>query len=285
MKRLFAFGSSFTHYVWPTWVDAVGSSHFDQYYNYGRAGAGNRYIAEKILEVQEHTTFTSDDVVVILWTMFDHEDKYLPNRDQSVNIYEDSWFLEGWVQTFNNNFKEYIHGQDMLHRDRAYKKYVRLLMDTLPCKFVELESIKEYESIEYFNSEMYDRYEKYKDFLSLTELKVLPIEQENPLPSWYQVSNKYRYPTNIGNFDFRLDTHPLPCDHLDIIEQLLPDYKVSPEYVDLYNDITDQIHDYANTKVLEEDNGWGFSKLFKEFSRLYSTFHKGVSTHPYDQYK
>ena len=49
MKRLFAFGCSFTGYGWPTWADIIGQS-FDYYENWGKSGIGNYLISSRVVE-------------------------------------------------------------------------------------------------------------------------------------------------------------------------------------------------------------------------------------------
>lgn len=69
-SRCFAFGCSYTHYVYATWADYFGSN-FDEYYNYAQPGASNTFIMNKFVEANEKYSFNSDsDYVLIMLTGF-----------------------------------------------------------------------------------------------------------------------------------------------------------------------------------------------------------------------
>ena len=67
MKRFFAFGCSYTNYAWPTWANLL-SINYDEFYNWGLAGIGNRAIAERIAEANVKHRFTKDDLVIVQWS-------------------------------------------------------------------------------------------------------------------------------------------------------------------------------------------------------------------------
>ena len=47
-SRFFAFGCSYTNWIHnPTWADFIGIN-YNKYYNFGRPGASNTYIMQKI---------------------------------------------------------------------------------------------------------------------------------------------------------------------------------------------------------------------------------------------
>jgi hypothetical protein len=67
MKRFFAFGCSYTNYAWPTWANLL-STNYDEFYNWGLAGIGNRAIAERVAEANVKHQFTKDDLVIVQWS-------------------------------------------------------------------------------------------------------------------------------------------------------------------------------------------------------------------------
>jgi hypothetical protein len=75
MARLFAFGCSFTQYMWPTWADIIAYDLGIEYYNYGIAGLGNVGIQHRIIEADIKHTFTDDDIILIMWTSWCREDR------------------------------------------------------------------------------------------------------------------------------------------------------------------------------------------------------------------
>jgi hypothetical protein len=64
-KRFFAFGCSYTKYKWPTWADLVGIN-FSEFYNYGRSGASNNYIFNRVVEASEKYNFNAETDFVMI---------------------------------------------------------------------------------------------------------------------------------------------------------------------------------------------------------------------------
>jgi DNA-binding protein Fis len=78
-KRFFAFGCSFTNYIWPTWADIIGRE-IPYYENWGMGGAGNQFIFNSVIECNQRYKFTQDDLVIIMWTSCSREDRYVDNN-------------------------------------------------------------------------------------------------------------------------------------------------------------------------------------------------------------
>lgn len=70
-SRFFAFGCSYTYWVDnPTWADFIGIN-YDKYYNFGRPGASNTYIMQKLIEADEVYNFNVDtDYIIVALTGF-----------------------------------------------------------------------------------------------------------------------------------------------------------------------------------------------------------------------
>ena len=54
VRRCFAFGCSYTEYIWPTAADLVGSN-YDEFYNFGMSGADNTYALNRLIDT--HSLF------------------------------------------------------------------------------------------------------------------------------------------------------------------------------------------------------------------------------------
>ena len=76
LKRLFAFGCSFTNYRWSTWADCL-APEFDEFQNWGQSGAGNHYIFNSVMEADQRQSFAAGDTVVVCWTSFTRDDRYV----------------------------------------------------------------------------------------------------------------------------------------------------------------------------------------------------------------
>lgn len=89
-KRVFAFGCSFTGYRYPTWANIMNKNIPNaEFYNFGRSGGGNMFIANRITEANRVYNFCESDLVMVMWSTFCREDRYLPEIGWSTpgNIY------------------------------------------------------------------------------------------------------------------------------------------------------------------------------------------------------
>ena len=96
MRRLFAFGCSFTNYAWPTYADFL-SYEFDEYENWGFPGLGNRAIAERVAECHAKNNITKDDIVLVQWTSHVRNDFH---TFQEIEYSKDK-FIHGWFRPTN----------------------------------------------------------------------------------------------------------------------------------------------------------------------------------------
>lgn len=89
------FGCSFTSYepclTWPIFL----SEQFDETYNFGRAGAGNKYIFNSIIEADTMLNFTSDDKIVVQWSGFLRFDHGTKNYGSDGRYLEVVWETNG----------------------------------------------------------------------------------------------------------------------------------------------------------------------------------------------
>ncbi len=104
-RRVFAFGCSFTAYMWPTWADVLASeSPNARFINVGQSGAGNLMITAKLAETDARFKFNKDDLIMIMWTTYCREDRYLnnnwvtPGNIYTQNTYDDD-YVKKWADT------------------------------------------------------------------------------------------------------------------------------------------------------------------------------------------
>lgn len=123
MKRLFTFGCSLTHYIWPTWADLL-SFNYDQYQNWGLCGAGNRFIFERIIEANVRYNFTKDDTIIIMWTSHQRHDYYKGKWSEKGNI------LNKWNNIFIDNYvKECFDPKGSVMHSLNYILSAQLILD------------------------------------------------------------------------------------------------------------------------------------------------------------
>lgn len=145
-KRLFAFGCSFTQYGWPTWSDLIALNYKDkEYFNYGHPGLGNIGIAAKISEVNKRYEFCETDLVMVMWSTFCREDRWVESGWLSFgNVWNSEYGLD-WV-------KKYADPTGYLIRDHAIinltnnwlqnSKFGTLILKAAPLIYTELPKLE-----------------------------------------------------------------------------------------------------------------------------------------------
>ena len=109
-KRFFAFGCSMTRYHWPTWADIIGHE-IPEYYNYGKSGGGNIFIASQLAEAKLRYKFNADDLVIAMWSTVTREDRYVNGSWETPgNIYSQGFYDQEFL-------KKYVDSRGQLIRD------------------------------------------------------------------------------------------------------------------------------------------------------------------------
>ena len=95
-KRCFAFGCSYTSWIYPTFADLVGVN-FEEFYNFGRSGCDNNYILNRLVEANQLFKFNpeTDFILVGITSVgrYSHWDNH------------DDWICAGDVFSLSDNFK------------------------------------------------------------------------------------------------------------------------------------------------------------------------------------
>ena len=117
-KRIFCFGCSFTEYTMPTWADIL-KLHFKntstEVYNFGKGGAGNYYIFNRIVEKSLEYNFTKDDLILIQWSGVFREDRFKDGGwNTPGNILTQPTYSKSVVKNW------FFDEEGMLKRDYSY---------------------------------------------------------------------------------------------------------------------------------------------------------------------
>lgn len=213
MSRLFTFGCSFTQYNWITWADILGNL-FDEYHNYGVCGAGNMYMFNRFIHNIETHKINKDDTVMIMWTNVTREDRFINGQwTRCGNLFTSQDF---YTRDF---IEKYVDIRGCYERDIPIIHATRLILDSIGCKYVMMSMVDITNSDQYsVNDKIEDIKELYKRFESTLQL----IK-----PSVHKVIFNYDYESRpIIGYNKRPDSHPLPLEHLEYIEKVLPQYRI-----------------------------------------------------------
>ena len=263
--RLFTFGCSFTQYHWPTWADILGRK-FEYYENWGKVGAGNQYIFNALIECHLRNQFTKDDTVIIMWTSYNREDRYINNMWQTPgglsnqNFYDES-FISKYYDHRGSLIRDFISIKaaiDLLdfwgvnyrllsmvpfNNNSLYQIDADLL--TLFNSVIKSIKISAYEIL-YNNSWWLPKFRS--DFSSTVNKEQHMNLLENQFnqssgtdwPSFSDfladnIDNKFRSEIEefglfqIRDHAIRVDNHPIPTEHLSYLNTVLPEFKISLE--------------------------------------------------------
>lgn len=121
-KRFFAFGCSFTNYIWPTWADVVAKEMpTAEYNNFGICGSGNETILCRIVEADKRFCFDANDIIMIMWTTMCREDRWVGGRwKMTGNIFNQSEYDENFVNTFADPTGYLIKNMAVMASTRQY---------------------------------------------------------------------------------------------------------------------------------------------------------------------
>lgn len=232
-KRFFSFGCSFTEYRWPTWADII-SKEIPEYYNYGKPGAGNFYIFSSIVEADKKYNFNEDDLVMVMWTAIDREDRYLEN----------GWKPTGCVYHSIDDFydkdfvKKYVDARGMFLRDvTCLSAATTLLRKT---NFYYMSMVKFSSSEEIRNNDIVDFY---KDDIDLILPDVMKVIHDG---NWIEHA---RMKIKLPNGKLVRDLHPTPLYHLEYLQKTF-DLELTEETIEFVNyhekwlSTVEYIHDY-----------------------------------------
>jgi hypothetical protein len=241
-KRMFVFGCSYTRYHWPTWADIIGQD-VPYYENWGKPGAGNHFIFNSIMECDAKNKFTADDIILVMWSGPDREDRYI-NFDWICDPPQtkEKTYGKAWVKKF---------GQDRrgnLIRDMAYIKAIQEFLDSKNvdwanfsmysiCNIDEESILRDnytYErDLDYFVARYVQLNRDLCDNREITEVYACDVDVLNLYREVYSnieysiidvIRNGHAYKRATANFG---DAHCTPLEHLQYIDAIYPDNTLS----------------------------------------------------------
>ena len=270
--RLFTFGCSFTQYLWPTWADILGRE-FSYYENWAQQGAGNHYIFYSLIECIQRNKITANDTVVIMWSGYDREDRYINNQWNTPGLlgfqsFYNRDFIENYYDQRGHQLRDLLlisAAKQLLELNNINYKFISMLPFT-DKKPTELD----YDLVDFFNLAItsFDpsAYEIiYKNVWGTTELRsnfikgLTKHERKEMLKETYLLCAGNDWPSlddflddNIKDeireemkqfnlFEFRNyeiveDNHPIPIEHLSYLQAIWPNIVISEETKKWAND-------------------------------------------------
>ena len=202
-KRIFAFGCSFTSYLYPTWADIIYKSMDPnvEFYNLGKSGGGNLFISHRIVEANKKYKFTENDLVVVMWSTYARIDFYKTKF---------GWKTPGNIYTQDElsmpTVKELEDLNWFLMRDLATIDLTTHYINSLPCDTIKFMSVPfRYEhdnhsmQLEKVTTEMFDLYSN--------------LHEQYPKSLYEFMGRRWSGMVKYTDPDMSTDYHPTPVDY------------------------------------------------------------------------
>lgn len=236
-KRFFAFGCSYTRYFYPTWANIVGSN-FDEFYNYGQAGAGNRYIFNAVIEANIIHKFTKDDVIFIQWSGVERAEMYV-EKAWKIQIHQNKDYMLNWSH-FGDKLLELMNYASIL------KNWFTI--SEIEHKFLILVNVDDdFNTFAKENgNEIVDFYKDTIDCINPGIHNTLPVNRDRPVT----IAGRKIY-----------DGHHFPWEHYDYVEKFFPEYlpKISnlrQQLIDVYEQCIDPNLNEMDQNIELQNTDW-----------------------------
>jgi hypothetical protein len=242
-KRIFCFGCSFTAGL-GTWADIL-KRHFGDYpredfsipkdqpqrvYNFGKAGAGNYYIFNKIVETSLQYNFTKDDLILIEWSGVLREDRFKDGE----------WYCKGNI-TNNPQYSKavirdwFLDIEGMIKRDYSYIHAIQKMLKAgnIDYEMFSMNGVSRYDPA---NMDVKNR--ESEAINSLIELYKDTLDELHPSMFKIIFGDETVWPEErlILGLRYR-DVHPSPIEYLSYLEKVL-NFKSSDELTRWTEDCT-----------------------------------------------
>lgn len=238
-KRFFAFGCSLTNYLWPTWADIIAQD-IPVYENWGARGGGNHFIFNSIIEADSQHQFTSDDLIIVVWSSKEREDRYHNNRwIHDTNSTMENTYGKDWV------IKYALEKRGFLIRDLAMMRAAQILLSQSGCdwaNFIIHPNINLNHSLikEIFSDEEKNHNQWIDTFNNICEGKeITPLVEHYDVIRTYKdvfknINRSYQECFPYQYFEKRSapnnnDLHPTPIEALTFLDTVFPNNTLSIE--------------------------------------------------------
>jgi hypothetical protein len=183
-----------------------------EFYNFGKAGGGNVFIANRITEANRKYKFTETDLVVVLWSTNARIDFYKTN--------DGGWKTPGNIYTQDMLSQQTVRELEDLNwflmRDLSVIDLTTSYLNNLPCGSIKLMSIPYY----YENKQQSIKNDKLTDSIVETYGE---LSKQYPEVSLYEFMNfkwsssiQYKHPQH-PEVDKFIDYHPTPVDYANYL--------------------------------------------------------------------
>jgi hypothetical protein len=216
-----------------------------EYYNYATSGAGNQYISYKIVESNHIYKFTDTDLILVMYSTYCREDRYL----------EDHWETPGNIYTcgfYNEEFtKKYSCPKGYLLRDISIMDMTHNYLKQLPGDSIELLSVPwEYQTFDFDLLNVVGTFRKVHDRFNQGTLHEL-VGRPEPGSNAWTCGHWYHWDVHDPKNEGKLfgDYHPNTVMYYQYLKKL--SFKLN-DYAEQYsNEVTEKLNQCKTRQELE----------------------------------
>ena len=228
-SRFFAFGCSYTNYLWPTYADYLAAT-FDESYNYAKCGGGNQFIFNTFVHAITKHDIKEGDTVIIQWSSLCRFDRIVESAG--------SYSVHGLMSSQEEIPDEIIKGHSPLQSALELVSYIKSAIALSEQKKINLKMIHMFEPwIGTFLGEPVDHNFGISNFDPIVKETNLFFQLKNFYNSPYfldksiemrRIEDKRKWPSVYCSYPNRdgslpepnLDNHPHPLEHYEISLQI-----------------------------------------------------------------
>lgn len=239
VKRFFAFGCSFTEYFWTTWPEIIAKDlNIDEYYNFGLTGAGNEFMFNRLMQVDNEFDLNENDLVIVCWTNTCREDRYANNYWITPgNIFSQKEYSDDFVKRY------YQMPESSLVHDFAYIKASQTLLEF---KNPQWHFLQMFDILEFANQ--WNTSIKFDDSFT----RIFNNIQSCLQPSFYEVLwNNNLKNAKTSNFKFN-DSHPTPIEHFIYLKNVF-DHNWNDQTINQLNQLEIEHNEILNKMSVYSD--------------------------------
>ena len=215
-KRVFTFGCSFTYYLYPTWANIIQKNMPDaEFYNLGACGGGNMFISNRLTEANRKFKFNEDDLVMVLWSTFTREDRFVNGAWTLVgNVYSQDRYDSKFVKDNCDPIGYLIKDLSLIDLSLEYMKSLPATCVSMMSVPVDTHQINEqyYDWVNSLNKNL-DIATLYQDILDMHNVTLLGSLPGRRWPSHIKYYDEIRK-QNVTEY------HPSPKQYYEYLVQL-----------------------------------------------------------------
>jgi hypothetical protein len=230
-RRFFTFGCSFTEYIWPTWSNILKEEMSTaEYYNFGASGAGNMMISNRIVEADLKFKFNKDDLIIVMWSTFCREDRWLTGRGwmHPGNIFSQNEYDSSFVEKFSDE-------TGYLIKDMALITLANNYLENNKCHSISLMSVP-IDHQQHINNPVFKEVKRlYDPIINKMPESLYTLEMNR---SWENGHSYYLFDTP-GHDSNKLfdDYHPNPSRYCQYLLKI--GFELSDHTVNYAHEVTD----------------------------------------------